>query len=460
MLSALNARYRVRILYAGLEEKIRFAKKLIDAGDVPAEVIKFALFDMERSGLPSIGANHNALLLHTSGDAVVSVDDDTVCQIAATPGMNEEPAFMTSETFSSSFPYELWAMPTHEAALQSVEFIDIDFLAIHERLLGKKTRHRTASPCEHGEPGCGQVNPSSVRRLDCGEGRVLISSNGFLGECTWPSPLAYMFMTGSSFERLISSETAYRQAAQSREQVRFVNRVAVTDITNNSPGAFVGLDNRHFLVPYIPVGRGEDSLYWETLSKCVEGLRYGHFPYLLLHLPVESQPFFSNGILRGTTSITFSQLISAFISSCEFGPASSSDEEKLRSLGSYLQQLGSMSDGDFQEIAYTRISRDARKLITDLEARLRAHHELPEFWTNDVRQIISSLRQSSARKEFFLPVDLLDGRNSKEARELTQRMMLKFGQLLYWWPQIVGVAQRLRQNGQRLAHPIQAGEIA
>ena len=60
------------------------AVKLPGGMEVPPGVLKFALFGVEGGGC-SIGANRNALLLHTSGDMPLSVDDDAVSQIARVP---------------------------------------------------------------------------------------------------------------------------------------------------------------------------------------------------------------------------------------------------------------------------------------------------------------------------------------------------------------------------------------
>ena len=80
MLRQLSVHYGVTILYGGLEEKTTFVRKLIETGSLPPEVVSFALFGVERSG-NTFGANQNALQLHTVGNTVFTVDDDTVCKL-------------------------------------------------------------------------------------------------------------------------------------------------------------------------------------------------------------------------------------------------------------------------------------------------------------------------------------------------------------------------------------------
>src|SRR4051812_21607732 len=60
MLEALQKEFTVPIFYAGLEEKIVFLKQLIGRYDIDPELAKFALFDVDKHGAPTLGGNRNA----------------------------------------------------------------------------------------------------------------------------------------------------------------------------------------------------------------------------------------------------------------------------------------------------------------------------------------------------------------------------------------------------------------
>lgn len=75
----------------------------------------------------------------------------------------------------------------------------------------------------------------------------------------------------------------------------------------------------------------------------------------------------------------------------------------------------------------------------------------PDFWARDVTRHIQALRAAMRQDESFLPEDLTRDRSTDGARELTQRLALKFGQLLCWWPAMVETARELRDRGNRLA---------
>src|SRR5688572_29145794 len=133
MLASLKDQYHVNISYGGLDEKLVFANELMRYGDVPAEVVNFALFDVEKCGC-SIGANRNALLLHTAGNLLLSVDDDTLCRVGTASQTTNRIAFE-----SRLDPRDMWFFPTRAAALDSVVKVQKDVLGIHEELLGKST---------------------------------------------------------------------------------------------------------------------------------------------------------------------------------------------------------------------------------------------------------------------------------------------------------------------------------
>src|SRR5437867_1252589 len=57
LLRRLSRKYQRHFWYSGLEEKLIFAKKLMQTSGAPPQLVKFALFDSSRLGLPTYGAN-------------------------------------------------------------------------------------------------------------------------------------------------------------------------------------------------------------------------------------------------------------------------------------------------------------------------------------------------------------------------------------------------------------------
>src|SRR5262249_2358626 len=135
------------------------------------------------------------------------------------------------------------------------------------------------------------------RMLASGEGRIHVTMNGSLGDCSYPRPLYHLLWEGQSLERLTRNESEYRALRISRELLRVVDRITISD---NPPvqGMFLGLDNRELLPAYLPVGRGEDLLFGQVLSKCSYNAYYARLPWALLHEPVETRYFLPEQIVE------------------------------------------------------------------------------------------------------------------------------------------------------------------
>ena len=110
-----------------------------------------------------------------------------------------------------------------------------------------------------------------------------------------------------------------------------------------------------------------------------------------------------------------------------------------------------MSLRDFEEFASIQARGMNTSFISMMEERLRVCGESPEFWANDVKRYLGLLQKALTREDYWVPLDLIDGRSVDEARELSQRLVRKFGELLYWWPHIVEAARGLRAQGKTLA---------
>jgi len=262
--------------------------------------------------------------------------------------------------------------------------------------------------------------------------------------------MGYLLFEGRSHEKLVESESLYRSACTSREIYRVVNQTTISDGTC-SVATSIGLDNRSLLPPYTPLGRGLDILFGINLWKCFEDGYFGHIPYALLHAPSENRRFWQGEIFRSASGYDIDKLMIDCINSFEFGPGKADAKERLRLLGRYLMELGSMSLRDFEDFLRVQAWRTISLFIELMESRLQTCGGSPEFWANDVRKYVKILRDSAVRKGYCIPLDLMQNHSSSEAQELSQRLVFKFGQLMFWWSDIVNAAKSLKADGKRLA---------
>jgi hypothetical protein len=446
MLQELQRDNHVRVLYAGPQEKRRFADELVKTCGLPAEVVDFGLFDVEKTGV-STGANRNALVLATIGDAVFSADDDTRCVPSLDSRAREDVALAVDRD-----PADLWVFPDRATALrQASGYLERDFLADHERFLGQSTRTLVDERIGGDGPGVPERVKDRLRHVDS---RILVTLNGLLGDCGLNSPFSYLLWTGPSHDRLVQSEEIYRRACTSREVLRVVDRPTVSDATFVM-STFMGLDNRALLPPFMPVMRGQDHVFGLTVWQGLGHGWFAHLPVALVHQPAPVRQFRPGETIRGATGLsTFRVMLECIRSACP-GETASCDASRLQALGSHVMSLGRLSPEEFDHLLRQWVQSSSRRFVASLRERLCAETAAPRFWVSDLEKYMGLLEQAVASEEYYVPLDLLAGSHLDEARRLMHRLVFRFGQLLYWWPSLVEAARDLRRRDYRLPRPVE-----
>jgi len=461
-LAGLRRRYGVEISYAGREEKLRFAAALRTEGIHP-EAVAATLLDPEGVGL-TIGANRNAVLLQTVGEGVVSVDDDTLARGGPPPAPEPGIELLTGTVPGMAFlsarePGAIRGFASRAEAMAAVDLRTVDLPGVHEALLGRDVTHWLREFDPEAPAVLDRADPAFLQSLESGGGRVVVTTNGWVGDCGWRSPIFYMLQTGDSWRHLVRSADFYRTVTASKEIVRFMPRPAVGNAESFMATMFCGFDNRSLLPPFPPVLWGEDLLYGLTLQLAFPTARAGHLPWVALHDPIEQRGFWPGEMVRTASGIDHSRLLSAllvdFVPDYRLAPA-----DGLRRLGAFLQELGRMEPGAFDELARRRVRERAEAFAADLEARLadwRDEQERPEageLWAADVRRYLDLLRRHMEDPDFAMPLDLLYHREPEEARRLAQRLLVHHGIELAHWPDLVEAVRSLKARGQSLAEVV------
>jgi amino acid adenylation domain-containing protein len=463
-LSALRRRLGIEIVYAGPAEKRRFADLLLAEG-LPADAVAAAMGDPEGVGTP-IGTNRNAVLLQTVGEGVVSVDDDTLARGAPPPEAEPGIELLTGSVpdwafLSAREPGSIRGFTSRAEAMAAVALRPVDLAGVHEELLG-----RDVSAWAHGlDPDApvatGRADAAFLHSLEAG-GRVRVTTNGWVGDCGWRNPIFYMLQTGASWRHLVLSAESYRAVTASKEIVRFLPRPAVGNAESFMATMFWGFDHRTLLPPFPPVLWGEDRLYGLTLQLAFPTARTGHLPWVALHDPVEQRGFWPGEMVRTASGIDHSRMLASLLA--DFVPDPRHDPaDGLRRLGAFLQDLGRMEPGAFDELARRKVRDRAELFAAGLEARLAGWREQQEqgdrpeggpLWAEDVRKYLDLLRRHMADPDFALPLDLLYHREPDEARPLAQRLLIHHGRLLEVWPDLIEVVRGLKARGRSLAEVV------
>lgn len=444
MLRTLSRELDVNIFYGGVEEKIIFAKKLIEKNHVPPGLIKFALFDTSRSGLPSLGANRNATLLDTVGSLIVSVDDDIRYLTATSTGFTEDIAILPGH----HPPEEIRVFKDREEALQSINVAPRDFLGAQENFLGKDLVDIPAVLEKNGSTH--KPVQDDIQFTNSGQ-RVLVTTNGYVGDCGWGTPTRYFTLRGQSLKHFTRSEAAYRVGCASREVVQYVDHLTITEKTERMMGGCFGLDNRMLNPPFIPMGRGEDHIFGKMVSRYFRDAHFAYLPQIVLHAPVDPRKFWNGEITRSASGIDFPTFFGSLFDAFEQKYFGLNSQANLILLGKRFEELGQMSELDFEAYVRQDITRQAHSIISELESQVEEANHSPEYWDNDVRKFIKIKREALTQSEFIIPLDLLYGHGYQDALRLIQQMVLKYGQLLQGWPELLDITKYLSNENHQIA---------
>jgi hypothetical protein len=432
------------VSYIGTAEKRSYIAVLAREAAIDPALLNFALLDPENCGY-TVGANRNALAIATAGRAMLSVDDDTRCEIAKIPGADDG-----LDLVSKGNPTHVTYFHDHAAAMRSASFLNEDMLAMHEALLGKSVGNLIAAK-PAGGISLDQSSPAFLRRLETGNGTVRVSWAGILGDSGWGQPTFALSEEGAGREALLKNKEHYRTSYCSRQILRGVRRATISDGTY-CQSTFVAFDHRSCLPPFMPVLRGEDILYGMTLRTCHPDAYIGYVPRALLHTPFKARRHAPDDIWKTAGPVSLCCVVLGFVPH-QVAPGSS-DEDRLRTLGSRLIEAASITPSDFRERLHVNGLISIAKSILSLEQLLKAHGGKPDFCANDVRRHIGTLRAQLTDPKSFLPTDLLQSHPVENVIEVTQRLILKFGQLLRVWPDIIAASKSLQKKEVTLSHSI------
>jgi hypothetical protein len=446
MLRSLQARFRATIHYAGPAEKARYAEALLKQSGLPPDAVQFGLLNPEACAITT-GSSRNLLLLHTVGDVLLQVDDDTLGCLAPAPSAQRGLAF------SSRYdPTEFW-FPEEGRPISPEMSTDGDLLAIHETLLGRSLGECLATRGGVEQVDLDQTSAAFFRKLGTGRGRVLVTAAGVAGDSGMGSSLYFLSLDATSRTRLLRTERAYRHTLETHQVMRAVTRPTVCD------RAFcmalnLGLDNRQLLPPFMPVQRNQDGIFAAVARTCVGDSFFGFLPWVLLHAPPTRPRLSPAGSWNGAIRLHSGQMIQALLRSITLRPDLSNVAQNLRELGKAVTAIGCLPMSDFEEFLRLQVWDQMSKQASQFAGQLQQFGGQPDFWANDVHHLLAMMREELAKDRYAIPWDLSGGSDDRSAAELFRRLVLRFGQLLQVWPDMVEAARDLRAHGVRPASKI------
>ncbi len=438
MLEELAHEFGARLYYAGYEEKAAFATALAKETHLPDELLHFALLGDARCGT-SHGANRNALLLHTAGEALLSFDDDSVCETVTTAPLGQGGL----EIAGHVDPAKMAWFDSREAAFSSSTVQKIDLLAAHELLLGRRLGDAVRDFSESSELICGQMCEHIQRSLFQGTGRIIATYNGLIGDCGLQLPLTPSYLV----RRGVRTESEYRDAVTRREMVRGVARTTIWHGTGWMNFAS-GLDNRQPLPPYLPVERGEDVMFMMLVRKCFQEGYFGFLPWAVLHDPAAGRAYST----RNPHRPRLCEMVGACISSCS--APTRTPETTMNAIGSRLLEIATLRLDDFEEVIRALLWHAAAQNAAHLESTLKQTAGQP-YLVKVIQSQLDMLNQAVVAQAYALPIEF-EKMGASDGLRLLRDIVLKIGNLLKAWPEIVAASSEMKKQGMTLARRVTA----
>jgi len=411
-----------------------YCRRLARVVGISSETLSFGLGGLDDMDCRT-GANRNMLLLATAGMTLFSVDDDTVCCPALPSGANGGIRF-DSDTEPRTFRF----FRDMREALRSVRGADVDVLSEHGRFLGA-TPSACVRGCNDGSlEWADDINARFLEQVRMDRGRVMVTMNGLVGDSGIGWPTRLLKLQGRSREECTGTEMAYAIACGTRTVTRTTDKVTLSD-TVFCMSTFVGLDNRFVLPPFMPIGRGQDTLFGRLLRQCYPDGLVIFLPTMLLHDPAEYRSQ-SREDVRRFYGYRMATIIGVIAASCHVDAPDGAS--RIKRIGRHLTDLASLSAREFGHAINLRLAEDFSQQLTHMQALVERYHGSPGYWADDVLAYVTAAREWLVAHKSFAPDDLGTPAHSDGARARFRDVVKMYGELLSSWPDIVQAARSLR----------------
>jgi hypothetical protein len=429
------------IRYASRADRQLFAERLSKLAGVEPATTEFGLLG-DKSPAINTGAGRNCLLLANAGNAFLHADDDLSWRVARPPELHSGLALSSSRD-----PTHFWFYAGPEETESSADWVECDFLGLHEQLLG-----RSVAGCVAGLRGEEALHLDGLDvetgwRLRKWGGRVAATSSGIIGD-SGTGGSAYLFLEPESHGRLIQSEKKYRQYVQSRQVQRCVARRTISS-GDFCMGGNLALDHRFPLPPFLPVDRNSDGLFGALLRHCFPESYFGFLPGPVQHKPEPGRTDTFERIWAQQRRITSNHVVMALFDLWRrrLEPPLAG-YAALQRLGTFFRECGGMRSEDLEELLrlhFLELFAEQQKLI---EISTYDEEACPPFFAKYLRRYVEEKRKGILAEHYAVPADLRETLGLEEARASIKRILQRFGELLCAWQRIVEAAQELSRQGR------------
>jgi hypothetical protein len=377
---------------------------------------------------PGASGNRNIILLLTSGENVLFVDDDIVCDVW------RPRSFRRAITFGGHV--ELRNIAFYRRRQDVCERLlpaTVDLLNAHETVLNCAVRTLATSndlivdmrrACPHLRAAAYGARPARVR----------MTFTGIAGDAGVTYPDRFLFSTGTWKTVLARSRRSFETAFSSREVCKVSNRYIVMH-EFGSMGGCLGLSNTSVAPPFLPVGRNEDGLFGATLTAIDRQTVGCHVPYAVVHASPRS-PRYSGRRFASASETRSADLLMWFMHSWAPRIRANDPRRRLIVLGESLQDLAGLQQAEFARVTSLATLRTRERELKLIESALAKGDTYPSYWQRDLRLYRTMLLRHASKPSFLLPLEFHGARTMRAGYDQFRQFVRSAGELYMEWPSL------------------------
>jgi hypothetical protein len=378
----------------------------------------------------SAGAARNHLLLSSVGRAVLSVDDDTVGEVWASPDQDESVGFV-----GHTDPRETRCFATRTEAVAFARSLGTppDLIAQHEALLGRALQ--SLAECwpggRHVEDVCGHLLP--VFEGPSLDWRVRATWTGVAGDAATHCPYPVLFVAGETRQRLAASADALSLAVSSREVVRAVRRPTVT----HEPSLMTycaAIDGRTIVPPFSSAIGNEDRMFAAMLRMCDPSAFVGQVPCGVVHDSSRTSVL-EQGVIP-SAHIRTSDVVEWLAAPWAGSAVKTDAAERMRGLGEYLSDCGHLSPASWRARVTAAVMDARRRTLVAVDQVLSDGFDYPRHYRQAIRGYQQAVLDAIRSPDAIVPLEFRGEPGLDSAMEALQKHFVSFGEALMAWPAI------------------------
>jgi len=381
----------------GLKERKNTIEALSESFD--KELLHYALFPPEDG--TGWGVNVNASMLYSSGNILISTDDDIISKPARI-----KPALLDAllEKMPSADKKEgdddrlLLYFTNRENLLDTVEEVDVNILQAYLDLF------------RQNEESDGKIS----------ENPILWINPGLYGDTGMGSARGTLSLTGTSRAFLHQD---YEGLKLSREAINIQPQSTISTKTNLM-GTQTAFYNKVPIAPFMPLGRNSDGLSGLLTRLIYPGSRAAYSDFALYHASDGTRNNPAKTLTWVKPSISDLAMIVAIVFRKE-------TEEGFNYYGSLFSDIARLSNSSFVDHLHGAFSAQYTAVIEYYEKLLERYNREPASWAADMETHIENIQEKMRN-----PLSLFGKEGCDLSIERAKYHLEHYGEVLKIWPDL------------------------